>query len=61
MKNFNRPMVIMAQSAANWCIMHTHMDPTHSHTYINTVTATLCEALAQLLQNLESKFYFEGT
>ena len=29
---------------------------THSDTYINTVTTTLCEASAQLLQNLESNF-----
>ena len=33
----------------------------HSHTYINIVTTTLCEAPAQLLQNLESNFFFEGT
>ena len=32
----------------------------HSHIYINTVTTTLCEAPAQLLQTLESNFYFEG-
>ena len=25
------PMVIMAQSTANWCNMHTHMDHTHSN------------------------------
>ena len=28
----------------------------HSHTYTNTVATTLCQATAQLLQNLESKF-----
>ena len=28
----------------------------HSHTYINTVTTTWCEAPAQLLQKLESIF-----
>ena len=34
----------------------------HSHTNINTVTTTLlCEAPAQLLQNLRSNYYFEGT
>ena len=33
----------------------------HSHTDINTVTTTLCEAPVQLLQNLESIFSFEGT
>ena len=33
----------------------------HSHTYINTVTTTFCEAHAQLLQNLESNFSVEGT
>ena len=33
----------------------------HSHTFINTVKTTLCEAPPQLLQNLESNFYFEGT
>ena len=32
-----------------------------THTYIHIVTTTLCEAPAQLLQNLESNFYFEGT
>ena len=29
----------------------------NSHTYINTVTSTLCKAPAQLLHNLESHFY----
>ena len=29
----------------------------HSHTYINTVTATLCEALAQLLHNFGIEFF----
>ena len=34
----------------------------HSHTHINTVkTMILCKAPAQVLQNLESNFYFEGT
>ena len=33
----------------------------HSHSDINTVTTTLCVAPAQLLHNLESIFYFEGT
>ena len=34
----------------------------YSHTYIiNTVTTTLCEAPAQLLHNLQSNLYFEGT
>ena len=33
----------------------------HSHTYINTVTTTWCEAPAQLLQKFGIDFYFEGT
>ena len=33
MKNFNRPMVTVAQSAANWRNTHTHMDRTHSLTH----------------------------
>ena len=57
MKNFNIgtvPMVtVVAQSAANWCNTHTHMDH-RSHIYINAVETTLCEAPAQLLQGLES-------
>ena len=57
------PMVTVAQSTANWCNMHTRAWIAHirSHTYINTATTTLCRAPAQLLQNLESHFYFEGT
>ena len=57
------PMVTMAQSAPNWRITHTvtWIARIHSHTYINIATTTLCEAPAQLLQNLESNFFFEGT
>ena len=47
----------MAQSVANWCNMHSR----GSHAFTHTFTTTLCEAPAQLLQNLESNFYFEGT
>ena len=45
-------MVTMAQSAANWGNTHTHVDRTHSltHLNINTVTTTVYEAPAQLLQ-----------
>ena len=64
MKNFNsrNSMITMAQSAANWRNTHTQVVCTHfySYTYINTVTTTLCEAPAQLLQKLESNIYFEG-
>ena len=35
MKNFNRPMVTMAQSTANWHNMHTHVDRTHSLTHLH--------------------------
>ena len=55
------PMVTMAQSIANWCNTLMWIACIHSHTYINNVTTTLCEAPAQLLQNLESNFSFEGT
>ena len=40
-------MVTMAQSAANWHNMHTHVDRTHSLT--STVTTTWYKAPAQLL------------
>ena len=50
-------MVTMAHSAANWLNTHTHVDRTHSHTNIMTVTTTSCEVPAQLLHNiLESNF-----
>ena len=57
MKNFNRRSSHghhgskrheLAPHALTW-IAHIH-----SHTYMNTVTTTLCEVPAQLLQNLES-------
>ena len=38
-----------------------HASRIHSHTYIDTVTTMWCEPPAQLLQNVESNFYFEGT
>ena len=48
-------MVAMAQSAANWRNTHTHVDARFlSHTYMNTVTTTLWEAPAQLLDNFKS-------
>ena len=53
-------MVIMAQSAVNWCNTHTPSG-LHAFTHINTVTTTWCEVLAQLLHNFQSNFYFEGT
>ena len=55
MKNFNEAMVAMVQSAASWRNTHTltWIARIHSHTYINTVITTLCEAPAQLLHNLE--------
>ena len=35
-KNFNRcSMITMAQSAVNWCNMHTHVDRTHSLTHLD--------------------------
>ena len=55
-------MVTMAQSHANWRNTHSRGSPAFTHTlYINTVTTTWFEAPAQLLQNLEWIFYFEGT
>ena len=44
-------MVTMAQNAMNWPNMHSHGSHVFTHTlnYINTVTTTWCEALAQLL------------
>ena len=57
-------MFTMVQSEANWRNTHTPVDRTHSlttqlhqHSYINTVTTTLCEAPAELLHNLESTFW----
>ena len=35
MKNFNRRMVTMAQSAANWRNTHIHVDRTHSLTHLH--------------------------
>ena len=48
-------MVTMAQKCRELA-QHVYSRGSHAftHTYINTVTITLCEALAQLLQNLES-------
>ena len=42
---------------------HAHSSGSHAftHTLTSTVTTTLCKAPAQLLQNLESHFYFEST
>ena len=53
-------MVTMAQSVENWrrnARTLTWIARIHSHTYtlINTVTTTLCEAPAQILQTLEPK------
>ena len=65
MKNFNSvPMVTMAQSAANWRNTYTHVDRTRA--FPDTVTSTQLQPRscakqpAQLLQTLESNFYFEG-
>ena len=52
-------MVTMAESAANW--RNTWIARIHSHTYIPTIITTLSDAQAQLLQNLGTNFYFEGT
>ena len=40
---------------------HAHWRGSHAFAHALTSTSTLCEAPAQLLQNLESNFYFEGT
>ena len=43
MKNFNRrtvPMVMVAQSAANWCNTHIHADSTHSFTHLQSYIST---------------------
>ena len=49
-------MVTMAQSVVNWRNTHTHIynyiARIHSHTYINTVTTTLYEALVCLFVSL---------
>ena len=56
-------MVTMAQSAATELAQHaltlTWIARIQSHTYTNIVM--LCKAPAQLLKNLTSNFYFEGT
>ena len=61
MKNFNRRSNANGHHSSKRCKLaqHTLMWITriHSHIYINTGTKT-CEAPAQLLQNLESKFLF---
>ena len=56
MKNFNRriPMVTVAQSIATRTL--TWIARIHTHTYINTITTTLCEAPAQQLQNRNQMF-----
>ena len=57
-------MVTMAQSqsATNWQNMHTRGSQAYTHTLTSTqLQQILCEAPAQLLQNLESIIYFEGT
>ena len=61
-------MVAMAQNAANWRnTLHSLGSHTfiHSHTYINTVTATLCEAPAlHGIAEFETDLffvYFEGS
>ena len=53
-------MVTMTQSTAK-CATRTLMwiARIHSHTYINTVTTTLCEVPAHLLQNLESNVFLK--
>ena len=62
MKNFNRPWSPWLKAPRTGAART--LTPTqciYSHTYINTVTlltTTWCEAPAQLLQNLESIFYF---
>ena len=48
MKNFNRPMVTMAQSAANWCNTHTHVDRTYSLTHFTSTQLQPCGAKHQL-------------
>ena len=54
-------MVTVAKSElvlhAHSCGSHARI---HSHTYINSVTTTLSEVPSQLLQILESNFYFKG-
>ena len=56
------PTVTMAQSGANCRNTHTRVDRTHSLTHLyQHSTITVCKAPAQLLQNLELNFYFEGT
>ena len=59
-KNFDRSSWLKAPRTAATRTL-TWITRIYSHTYINTVTTTLSEAPAQLLQNLESNFYFEGT
>ena len=58
-------MVAMAETKRRELAQHAHSQAwiarIHSHTYINTVTTSLCEAPTQLLHNLESNFLFEGT
>ena len=58
------PMVTMHGSKRRKLAQDAHSRGSHpfTHTlYINTVTTTLREAPAQLLQNLESDLYFEDT
>ena len=62
MKHFNRRSSqehLMAQSAVNWRNIHSRGSHAFTRTHTTTVTTTLCEAPAQLLQNMESNFYFE--
>ena len=64
MKNFNRRSSHGHHgSKRHKLAQHAHSRGSHTFThtlYINTVTTTLCETPAQLLQILEWNFYFDG-
>ena len=57
MKNFNR-CSSPGHHGSKCCELaqHAHSRGSHAYTHTNTVTTTLREALAQLLQNLDSNF-----
>ena len=55
-------MVTIAQSAANWCNTHTHVDHTHSLTHLHQHSYNdVVQSTSSAITEFGIKFYFEGT
>ena len=55
-------MVTMAQSAANWCNTHNHVDRTHSLTHLHQHSYKhFVRSASSANTEWEIDFYFEGT